>query len=402
MVDEDHAMSRRAVVLGSLIGGAAIAAPGILAETAQAVPAAPAHRRPGNATGLRGLGIVYDTGFYSGGPNVRSTFEPFDLKVVKKDMKAIAHDLNANAVRVVGGNADRLEAAAKVAAKEGLQVWYSPFTCDLTQAQQSDFLADSAARAERLRGNGHDVVFVAGAETSLFTIGFIPGATIFDRLDFITERGPDFIPAIVQIPAKMNAFFAHTIPRVRHAFRGTITYAAIEGLERIDWTPFDMISADTYRTAEFEAAFPTLMADFVARGAAVGKPVVITESGCSTYYGAAALGGTADSIVEYDNAQNLALRLSQEVVRDEAEQAQCIEELFTVYDQAGVHTAFVQVFAMRHLPYRPHAVATQDLDRASYGIVRPLERGRGWRGHDWEPKQSFFRVAEMYRRFARH
>jgi hypothetical protein len=57
-------------------------------------------------------------------------------------------------VRVTGGDPDRLEVAAQHAAEVGLQIWLSPFTCDLTTEELLDVLGDCAERAERLRRLG--------------------------------------------------------------------------------------------------------------------------------------------------------------------------------------------------------------------------------------------------------
>ncbi len=122
---------------------------------------------------MRGNGITYDTGFFNAGV---STHEPFDPEVVKREMRIIHDDLHCNAVRITGGNADRLEIAAIHAADASLEVWFSPFTCDLTTDELLDFLTDCAERAERLRRQGAEVVFVTGAELSLFTVGFLPSA----------------------------------------------------------------------------------------------------------------------------------------------------------------------------------------------------------------------------------
>jgi hypothetical protein len=69
-----------------------------------------------------------------------STRETFDPEVVKREMRVIHDDLHCNAVRITGGNADRLEIAAIHAASAGLEVWFSPFTCDLTTDELLDFL----------------------------------------------------------------------------------------------------------------------------------------------------------------------------------------------------------------------------------------------------------------------
>lgn len=74
---------------------------------------------------MRGKGITYDTGFFNAGV---STHEPFHSDVVKREMRIIRDDVHCNAVRITGGNADRLEIAAIHAVNAGLEVWFSPFT----------------------------------------------------------------------------------------------------------------------------------------------------------------------------------------------------------------------------------------------------------------------------------
>src|SRR5947209_14862409 len=186
---------------------------------------------------LRGKGITYDTGFFNAGV---STHEPFDPEVVKREMRVIHDDLHCNAVRITGGNADRLEIAAIHAADASLEVWFSPFTCDLTTDELLDFLADCAERAERLRRQGAEVVFVTGAELSLFTVGFLPGDTLKDRLDLLAtpHRLRDLLP---RVPPRINDFLGTAEARVRERFGGKISYASIP-FEGVDWTRFDFIS----------------------------------------------------------------------------------------------------------------------------------------------------------------
>jgi hypothetical protein len=50
-----------------------------------------------------------------------------------------------------------------------LEIWLSPFSCDLTAEELLDLLGDCAERAERLRRLGAQVVVLTGAELSLFT-----------------------------------------------------------------------------------------------------------------------------------------------------------------------------------------------------------------------------------------
>ena len=144
---------------------------------------------------MRGKGITYDTGFISEG---MSTHEPFALEIVKREMRIIRDDLHCNAVRITGGYPDRLEIAATYAADAGLEIWFSPFTNDLTTDHLLDLLADCAERAERLRRRGAEVVFVTGAG--------VAGGLAAD-----TQDPPTTIPAV---PPKRpdSALITHALP----------------------------------------------------------------------------------------------------------------------------------------------------------------------------------------------
>jgi hypothetical protein len=123
---------------------------------------------------LRAKGISYDTGFVYHGA---ISLERCDAEVVKRELRIIRDDLHCNAVRVIGGDAERLELAATYAAELGLEVWFSPYPLELTSEEMLSLFADCAVRAERLRQQGAAVVFVTGAELSLMNQGFLPGGT---------------------------------------------------------------------------------------------------------------------------------------------------------------------------------------------------------------------------------
>src|SRR5215467_3570810 len=145
--------------------------------------------------------ITYDTGFISAGITTR---EPFHLPVVKREMQIIHDDLHCNAVRITGGHPDRLELAAHLAAAAGLEVWLSPFTNELCSDELLELLGDCAERAERLRKGGAEIVFVTGAELSLFTAGFLPGETCVDRLNDLLHQGPQLRETVMRMRQGIN------------------------------------------------------------------------------------------------------------------------------------------------------------------------------------------------------
>ena len=337
---------------------------------------------------MRGNGITYDTGFISAGV---STHEPFDPDVVKREMRVIRDDLHCNAVRITGGHVDRLEIAASHAADAGLEVWFSPFTNDLTADELLDLLADCAERAERLRRQGAEVVFITGSELSLCTVGFLPGDTLKERLDLLTapHRLREVLP---QVPARINDFLAKAVDVVRERFGGKISYASLP-FESVDWTPFDFISTDAgYRSIEVADRYRDGIRTLVAQG----KPVAITEFGCTTHRGAADKGGHGDMIVEWGD-DGRPSRLKGDYTRDEDEQATYLRELLDIFNAEGVDSAFVNTFARYDLPHSSDP--REDFDMASYGVVKVLEDRLGQTYPDmaWEPKAAFTALADYYR-----
>jgi hypothetical protein len=335
---------------------------------------------------MRIKGITYDTGFISGGTTTR---EPFDLKVVKREMQIIHDDLHCNAVRITGGHPDRLEITAGFAADTGLEVWFSPFTNELSRDALLEVIADCAERAERLRKGGAVVVFVVGAELSLFTAGFLPGDTSMDRLNALLIPGPELRETVMRMRLGVNDFLLRAATVARERFGGKITYASI-ALEGVDWTPFDFISVDCYRTVEVAGQFRSAIRALVAQG----KPVAITEFGSATFRGAGDKGARGGMIVEYEGGK--AKKLNGDYVRDEKEQAREIIDLLKIFREEGVDSVFLNTFSSYHLPHRENS--REDLDMASYGMVKVLENSHGtaYPEMNWEPKVAFNALAENY------
>jgi hypothetical protein len=338
---------------------------------------------------MRAKGITYDTGFVRNGGSSRERFDP---DVIKRELEIIRDDLHCTAVRVIGGDPERLELAATYAADLGLEIWFSPYPLELTTEETLSLFADCAERAERIRQRGAEVVFVAGAELSLMNKGFLPGDTQEDRLGLLTQRDH---PAerIGELSTRVNDFLAGAVTLIRERFGGRITYAAIP-LERVDWTLFDIVGVDLYRSAEVADQFAEAVRTLVARG----KPVAITEFGTAAYRGAGDRGGRVLEVVEFGEDTGVPIRLNSEYVRDESGQATYLRELLEIYDAAGVDSTFVFLFALDNFPHRPDGDPRDDLDLASPGIVKVLDDRRGDTYPDmpWEPKAAFTALAEYY------
>ncbi|MFB4306784.1 hypothetical protein [Actinomadura sp. GTD37] len=339
---------------------------------------------------MRAKGITYDTGFVRDGRNSRERFDP---ALAERELRIIRDDLHCNAVRVTGGDPDRLEMAATLAADLGLEVWFSPYPLELTTEEMLTLFADCAERAERLRRRGAEVVFVTGAELSLMNKGFLPGDSLDERVELLSR--PERLRELVtEASGRVNAFLGDAVTLVRERFGGRITYAAVQ-LDFVDWTPFDIISMDLYRSADIADQFTEGVRALVAQG----KPVAITEFGSSCFRGAGDVGARGLEIVEYDEDTGAPVRLNGEYTRDEAGQAAYLGELLDVFEAEGVDSAFVFIFALYDHPHRPGGDPRDDLDLASYGIVKVLENGHGTTYPDmpWEPKAAFNTLAAHYR-----
>ncbi|MFJ8509810.1 hypothetical protein [Streptomyces avermitilis] len=339
---------------------------------------------------MRARGISYDTGFAYNGT---LGHKDFDAEVVQRELRIIRDDLHCNSVRVMGGDPERMELAAGYAADLGLEVWFSPYPLELTTDDMLSLFADCAERAERVRQRGAEVVFVTGAELSLMNKGFLPGDSTDDRIAQLSQ--PHRVREhIGEVSARVNDFLGKAAALVRERFGGKVTYAAVP-LERVDWAPFDIVSMDLYRSAEIADQFAEGVRNLVAQG----KPVAITEFGAAGYHGAGDRGAHGLEIVEYDKDTRAPLRLNGKYARDEAGQAAYLRELLEAFDAGGIDSTFVFTFALHDHPHRPDGDPREDLDLASYGIVKVFEDRLGTTYPDmpWEPKAAFAALADYYR-----
>jgi hypothetical protein len=353
--------------------------------------------------GLATLGINYDTGFFNAGT---STHEPFDPEVVRRDMLVIRTALHCTAVRITGGDPDRLEIAATHAAAAGLEVWFCPFTNGLTQGQLLDLLADCGDRAERLRQHGAEVVLLTGSEVSLFTLGFFPGDTLEERFALMADI-PRLRSHVGEVRARMKDFLQKAVAIVHARFGGRISYASLP-LEGVDWSLFDIVATDAaYRTAAMASKFRENVRGFVEQARTQGRAVAVTEFGCGSYRGAGDMASRdgIGTIVWDDDGRPV--RPNGDFVRDEQEQSHYIRESLEVFDAEGVEAAFVYTFARYDMPHR--ADPKLDLDLLSAGIVKVLDDKSGpgdgparrYPDMPWEPKAAFDALANCYRSLAR-
>ena len=338
---------------------------------------------------MRAKGIAYDTGFVRGGVISHDTF---DLDLVKRELAIIRDDLHCNAVHLVGGDPERLERAAHLAAELGLEVWFSPYPLESTAEEMLALFADCAQRAERVRRTGAEVVFVTGVELTLMNHGFLPGDDITERLERLFSGPERLAERIAEASARLDDFLGDAVTTVRRHFHGKVTYACIP-FERVDWSRFDIMSVELIRSAEVADRFQEGVRTLVAQG----KPVAITGFGTATWRGAGDSAPRSMEIVEHDEAGN-PVRLNGEYDRDEAGQAGYLRELLEIFDAEGVDGAFVYLFALTNYPHRPDD-PRRDLDLASFGVVKVLEDrlGETYPGMPWEPKAAFAALADYYR-----
>ena len=327
---------------------------------------------------MRAKGIAYDTGFVRHG---EISVEEFDLDVVARDLTVIRDELHCNAVHLVGGSPERLEQAARIAVSLGLEVWFSPYPLELTPAEILELFVDCARRAERIRADGGEVVFVAGVELSIMNDGFLPGDDVMDRVNRLLGQ-PE---RMQEAGARLGEFLVEAVAAVRAEFGGRVTYACIP-FERIDWSLFDISSFELIRSAEVADQYAAGIRNVVAQG----KPVAITGFGTAAWRGSGAVAPRSMEIVEHDSSGR-AVRVKDGYVRDEDEQAAYLREVLEIFEAEGVDGAFVYMFALNSHPHRPDE-PSRDLDMASPGIVKVYD------DLHWEPKAAFGAVAEVYAR----
>lgn len=348
---------------------------------------------------MRHFGVVYDVGLRYFG-NRFSFHEPFPLELVRHDMRVIADELHANAVRIEGEHVDRLVAAGRAAHTAGLAVWLSPWKMDAGVEETRDYLVAAAKAAEQLRLEGAKVVLVVSCEYSIFCDGVFPGDSILERSAKVREAlGPAGWPTtpkhlpepFTEKTALLNDLLRSLIEAVRPHFAGPLTYSAAI-FEDVDWTMFDFAGPNYYRENETDEEYIAGL-DFFRT---FDRPIVIPEFGCCTYEGAAARGGRGWRIQQGTTSTGEGIFEGGVVpVRSEREQADYLERQFRIYAEHDVYAAFAFLFSF---PLRRFDVGARDMDMISFSLVKYFPSGdpRNDAMPPWEPKASFHRLAKVF------
>jgi len=296
-----------------------------------------------------------------------------------------------------------------------------------------------AAEPLRQRWPGK-LVFSVGSELTLFMHGIVEGANFFERMN-----NPFFWEIIQsgQHNKTLNHFLSKATNAVREVFHGPLTYFSVP-LEIVDWGPFDFVGVDLYRDARIKDAYGKMVKGYLVHN----KPVIMGEFGCCTYQGAEKLGGNGFIItfgmMEDYLDPNMALpkgivdmikippKVDGHYIRDEVLQAREISDQLAILESAGVDGAFVFTFISPNSPYNKNP--RYDSDMASYSLVKSYpeketidviieqtaKQGKELLGIDldpeelvkfkgeegrhgdtypdmaWEPKESFYAVANYY------
>ncbi|QES31618.1 abortive phage infection protein [Streptomyces venezuelae] len=376
-------ISRGRFLAGSAAVGAAVATGVLGAGAGEAGAAVGAHTPP--RRGLAYRGVCYEVGDGDGPATAWSADR------MRRDLRAIRHELHADSVSVYGTGVDRLAATASEAAERGLHVWLQPRLADVPERDILDHLAETGRHAERMRRQGARVYLSVGCEFVLFVPGIVPGADALERVRNILRGNYD--PE--RMVREVRRFVGLAAKTGRRVFRGPLTYGAAHD-DDVDWSLFDLVSVNYYG---YHANARGYVKD-LSPHARWGKPVAITECGSCTYEGAPQDGGMGwYESIDYSVEPPV---ITGGLVRSERTQAAYLSDVFDVFESMNLHAALVYQFVSPELPHRPDS-PRHDLDVASYGLAkvlrkRPEDPGSPWH---WEPKESFRALADRFARAQR-
>ncbi|MFD5501375.1 abortive phage infection protein [Streptomyces sp. NPDC127061] len=376
-------ISRAGFLAGAGAIGAAAAAGPLLTGTPASAATAGRRDGRGNHKGLTHRGVCYTVGAGETPGTAWSTAR------MRRDLRAIRHDMHATSIEVTGDGVDRLNATASEAAELGLHIWLQPTLGDRPPSEILDHLAETGRHLERLRRQGARADLSVGCEFWLFVPGIVPGADAQERIRNLMEG--NFDPE--QMMRRLSAFTARAAAVGRSVFGGNLSYAAAQD-DEVDWNLFDIVGIDYY------SYFPD-RADYVRELRSYqrwGKPLAITEFGTCTYAGAPEQGGMGWDAIDYTKQPP---EIKGDLVRSERTQAAYLTELLGVFEEMGLYAAMAFEFVTADAPHSP--VPRYDLDMASYAVVKPVKDRFDDPESDWhwEPKQAFHALARCYGRARR-
>ena len=347
-------------------------------------------------------GVVYDVGLNFNGDG-KFSVEPFNPTLVEFDMRAIANDLHANAVRIEGEEIHRLVTATRSAHAMGLTVFFNPWKMNANIDETRTYIWEAAQAAEQLKNESVDIVFVAGCEYTIFSKGIFPGDSFKERAMWLgsqlagDERALSDPPkALLDKSMELNQALQSFVEVVRVAFKGLVTYSA-GTWESVNWSIFDIVGIDYYRRGETEEQYMSGL----ERHRYEDKPIVVMEFGCCAYEGAAARGDGGFVLLEGTNPDGTGIFKDGVVpLRSEREQAVYVETQLHLLARADMYAAFVYVFTF---PAMRAGEGARDLDMMSFSLVKtfPESDSRSRNMPPWGPKKAFWRVAECFRKHGR-
>ncbi|WP_342611980.1 hypothetical protein [Burkholderia ambifaria] len=343
-------------------------------------------------------GVVYDVGLRFTADNPYSV-DRFDPELVSYDINAIATALHANAIRIEGEEIERLVTASRIAHAAGLSIFFNPWKMNVPIAELPAYFAQAARAAEQLRGEGADIVFVAGCEMSLFNEGILEGSTVMERVKGVIGLGAAAKSGDGELLRAKATLLNDTLDKivaavVRGAFNGRVTYSA--GMwEMVDWRAFDIVGIDHYRSNESAKEYVGALDRY-----RLDKPLVVMEVGCCAYEGAGKLGAGGFMRLQGTNPDGTGIFMDGIIpTRSEQEQAAYVEEQLELLNEAGIDGVFIYVFSFPSYRYREGA---RDLDMMSFSLVKtyPDDQSESGQMPPWEPKEAFHRIARIYKKLA--
>lgn len=372
-------MSRSAFLKSAAVLGLGASA-GSLVNAGSALATPGPHPAPARLTYR---GITYDTGTVFDATGTSRVL--WNKRIIKRDIRAIAHELHCNVVNVVGGEVERLEQAAVEAAKRGLDVWIQPRFIDVPRATYMAQLVDVARMVQRLahRFPCTKFTFNIGVELSIFGDGIMPGSNYLERIAYLQSH----LPVPQQVQDNLNDFLTEAVGIARRYFSGDLTYGSTT-FEQVNWAMFDVIGVDHYRAAGNRATYANLLIALKRRW---NMRIAVTEFGCCAFDGGGELGPSGFFIV--DPTSNPPTIREPVPARDEQEQADYITSVLDVLEDQSIYAAFVFEFIQPALPHSD--VPTKDLDLAAFAIVRTIREDYDDPAshYHWEPKIAFQALA---------